>query len=142
MLPDHNNVSSLMAQLGNRAVYRQTGFLVPVAIEKICCGPHFIVRLATIDGLCLVSSHGAPALNPVFYVGAAWEYLTADSQSWSFACGVYWRLVLDEVMCDAIVKMCHEKPDLDASVLFDLANRIYQRQPMPRWEQFRSENHR
>ena len=106
-----------MAQLGNRAVYRQTGFLVPVAIEKICCGPHFIVRLATIDGLCLVSSRGAPPLNPIFQIAAAWEHLAVDSKSWSFACSGYWRLKLDEVMCDAIVKLCQEKPDLDPMTL-------------------------
>jgi hypothetical protein len=129
MLPDNDKVSSLMAQLGKRAVYHQTGFLVPVTIEEICCGSHFFVSLATIDGLCLVSSPGAPALNPVFQIAAAWEYLAVDSKSWSFSCSGYWRLKLDAVMCDAIVKMCHEKPDLDPSAQFDLANRIYQRQP-------------
>ena len=131
MLPDHDKVSSLMAQLGKRAVYRQTGFLVPVTIEEICCGPHFIVRLATIDGLCLVSSPGAPALNPVFQIAAAWEYLAVDSKSWSFSCSGYWRLVLNEVICDTIVKLCQEKPDLDPCAQFELANRIYQRQPAP-----------
>lgn len=124
-IPTPEFVAMLRAQQGKRAVYRGTGVLAPVIIEEVRCGADFEARLVAVDGIVLWLSQEMPQYPKVITVGAAWELLNADHLEWSFAFpGCCWRVQLDAVACDAVVRLCHEKSELATDVLFELADRV------------------
>jgi hypothetical protein len=120
-----------MAYLGKRAVYRATGFLIPVTIEELHLEPDFGAKLAAIDGIALCYNNTLPRPKLVFTVSAAWSYLHVESHSWSLSVsGCCWRVILDEAGCDAVVKLCKEKAGLAPDVLFQMADLIYKCPPV------------
>ena len=125
--PTSSQKEEFLACLGKRAVFRATGFLVPIKIEEILFEPHFKARLAAIDGIVLCYNRSlSGVLKPVFTVGAAWQELETRPKVWSLTVsGCCWKVILDEAGCDAVVRLCKEKAGLDPDVLFQMADLIY-----------------
>ena len=116
-----------LAYLGKRAVYRGTGFLIPVTIKAMELEPDFEVKLAAVEGIVLSYSKLSFPHPPVFGVGAAWPYLDIRPNEWAFAMsGCCWNVFLDEAGCDAVVRLCKEKAGLEPDVVFQLADLICQ----------------
>ena len=121
----------MMAQLGKRAVYRGTGFLVPVTITAINSSPdHVSAELVAVDGITLSRSKKSGKMPPEFSVGAQWQLLAEDPIKWAFSAGgCCWQIILDEAKCDAIVQLYKQKTELDPDLCFKLADDIlYRRQ--------------
>ena len=109
---------------GKRAVYRATGFLIPVIIKEIVTEPHFEARLVAIDNIILTYDQRMPKMRTEFSVSAAWDYLRVEEDSWSFAqSGCVWRVIHKEEACEAVLRLCKEKAGLDPDILFQLADR-------------------
>jgi hypothetical protein len=121
--PTQQDREQFLQYLGKRAVFRETGSLIPVTIEEIRFEPDFEAKLAAVDGIVLSSSFRVPKGAPIFSVSAAWDYLRVEHDSWSFTMPLcVWRVILNETACDAVVRVCKERPGLDPDVLFKLAD--------------------
>jgi hypothetical protein len=124
-LPTPEFVDMLRGQTGKRAVYRGTGVLAPVTIDEVRCGSDFEAKLVAVEGIVLWLSQETPQYPKVLKVVAAWELLNADHHEWSLAFpGCCWRVQFSEAACDAVVRLCHEKSQLDPKALFGLADRV------------------
>lgn len=125
--PNPEDRGQFLQHLGKRAVFRATGRIVPVRIQKICFDPLFEAELSAVNGLVLSPIKGASGVSPVFTISAAWDLLNVTPGYWSFAVSLCtWHLILKEEACDAVLRVCKEKAGLDAAVLFELSDFLSQ----------------
>jgi hypothetical protein len=119
--PTPGTKEKMMAYLGKRVVYRETGILAPAIIKEMTWkgpSPYFEVKMEAIEGI-LLSCHDFGDWQIPLEASCLWDPHIVKPYLWSFATtGCVWRIFLNETACDAVVKLCREKSGLDKKDLF------------------------
>jgi len=115
----------LMAQLNKRAMFRDSGILMLVAVQEISMTPARLrVRLEVLDGLTPAGRITFPP-GKTFTASGIWEYVTVRQDVWSCSAqGACWHVIPDESSFAAVRRLCEAEPDLNSAVLFHLADYV------------------
>jgi len=122
---DPNERPKLFSRIGTRAIYRCTGFLIPVTVKAVKLEGAFSATLEAVNGIILTSRKLAPLRQSLFCVGSAWERLGVAPEEWSFAFpGCVWSVKFSEARCEAVVRLVQDNAGLDPGVLYKMAMAI------------------
>ena len=120
--PSAELIEWLRAQRGKRAVFRETGYVIPVTIEDIDCGSSLQIFLKPVDGI-IVGRMELPEAADGFSAGVAWDHFSATPERCSASVqGAAWGIKLDEALCAQVVQLVRQHTDMNRMELFRLAS--------------------